>query len=171
MVSVLVVDDYAPSLYAHSRALREVGYRVLEATNGRAALDIAAGERPDILLLDVHLPDMHGFEVCQQLKSDARTADIQVIHLSATGRGDRYRRESAAVGAFAYLQEPMPPAQLLRVLRLAVEASRNLRADASVSPSPATPARKTLRSVMAPARRATRRSRTSNGRSPGKPSG
>ena len=131
VVSVLTVDDYEPSRYAQSRALRALGYRVLEAKDGRTALELAVREHPDILLLDVHLPDLHGFEVCQQLKADARTADIPVIHHSATGRGDRFRRESAAVGAFAYLQEPVSPDELLRVLRLALQASRKLRGASS----------------------------------------
>ena len=112
MVSVLTVDDYEPTRYARTRALRALGCRVLEAKDGRTALELAVRERPDILLLDVHLPDFHGFEVCQQLKADPRTADIPVIHVSATGRGDRFRRESAAVGAFAYLQEPVSPDEL-----------------------------------------------------------
>jgi CheY-like chemotaxis protein len=130
-LSVLVVDDYEPSLYAQTRALRASGYRVLQARDGRTAIDLAVREHPDILLLDVHLPDLHGFEVCQQLKADARTAHIPVIHLSATGRGDRYRRESAAAGAFAYLQEPVPPGDLLRVMGQALDASKRLRTEST----------------------------------------
>src|SRR5262249_57071328 len=65
---ILNVDDYAPARYARSPALRRAGFDVLEATTGAEALRIVADERPDLVLLDVNLPDVDGFEVCRQLR-------------------------------------------------------------------------------------------------------
>jgi CheY-like chemotaxis protein len=71
---ILNVDDNSAGLYAKSRVLRHAGFTVLEATNGAMALQLAAESRPDLVLLDVHLPDISGFEVCQRIKGASTTA-------------------------------------------------------------------------------------------------
>lgn len=125
VASILTVDDYRPSLYAHARLLRGAGFDVVEATTGRGALEIAQREQPDLVLLDVHLPDIHGFEVCERLKSHRLTKDIPVVHITATSRGDRFQRESIAAGAAAFLQEPVAPQDLLRLVEEVLERSRS----------------------------------------------
>src|SRR5215510_6446016 len=81
---LLNVDDYDPGRYARTQMLRQAGFEVTEATNGADALRISAGEQPDVVLLDVNLPDVDGFEVCRRLKSDPATSQIPVLHISST---------------------------------------------------------------------------------------
>ena len=83
------VDDYAPGLYARSRALRQAGFTVLEASNGTEALRLAPIHKPALVLLDVNMPDMSGLEVCRRLKTDPDTAALLVLHVSATATRGR----------------------------------------------------------------------------------
>src|ERR1700722_10478623 len=81
-VRILVVDDNPAALYATSRVLRSAGYEVREATTGNAAL--AAAREVDLVVLGVNLPDVDGFEVCRRLRALPETAQLPVLHLSAT---------------------------------------------------------------------------------------
>src|SRR5580765_7523649 len=83
-IRILAVDDNAAALYATSRVLKSAGYEVLEATTGATALALAAAATPDLIVLDVNLPDMDGFEVCKRLRARPDTAQTPVLHLSAT---------------------------------------------------------------------------------------
>ena len=112
-VTVLNVDDYQPGLYARSRVLRQAGFEVREASTGRDALRLVAEAKPDIVLLDVNLPDMDGREVCRRIKADPETASIPVIHLSATAVRDRDRIKGFELGADNYLIEPLDPDELV----------------------------------------------------------
>ena len=80
---ILVVEDSLPSLQAVKNVLTEGGYTVRGATDGRTAMMIAGAKPPGLILLDVSLPDMDGFEVCQRLKSENGTHDIPVIFITA----------------------------------------------------------------------------------------
>jgi DNA-binding response OmpR family regulator len=104
---ILNVDDYPPGLYARTRILRQAGFEVREASTGCEAVRLALGEQPDLVLLDVNLPDIDGFEVCRQIKANPRTASVLVLHLSATKirEGDRIR--GLETGADGYLVEPI----------------------------------------------------------------
>ena len=82
-ITILAVNDNDAIRYSLSRALRGGGYRVIEARNGTETLALAH-EDPDLITLDVHLPDMDGFEVCRRLKANPQTAHIPVLHISAT---------------------------------------------------------------------------------------
>jgi signal transduction histidine kinase len=110
---ILNVDDYRPGLYARTRILRQAGFEVREASTGCEAVRLALGEQPDLVLLDVNLPDIDGFEVCRQIKANPRTASVLVLHLSATKirEGDRIR--GLETGADGYLVEPIEPAELI----------------------------------------------------------
>jgi signal transduction histidine kinase len=112
-VTILNVDDYPPGLYARSRILRQAGFRVREATTGGEALQLAVAEKPDLVLLDVNLPDISGLEVCRRIKADPETASVLVLHLSATSvrEGDRVR--GLDFGADNYLIEPIEPEELI----------------------------------------------------------
>jgi CheY-like chemotaxis protein len=81
--TILVVDDAAASRYVSSSWLRRSGHRVIEASTGNEALAALAATEVDLVLLDVGLPDMSGFDVCERIKSDPALAQ-PVIHLSAT---------------------------------------------------------------------------------------
>ena len=88
--TILVVDDSEDNRYAVVRHLQKVGFRVMEAENGEETLR-QMDKRPDLVILDVDLPDMSGFEVCQKIKSSPSNAIIPVLHLSATFTKTRHR--------------------------------------------------------------------------------
>jgi CheY-like chemotaxis protein len=114
---LLAIDDYAPARYAHSRVLREAGFNVYEAEDGYTGLALAQLHLPDIVLLDLNLPDIHGFEVCERLKAQRLTEKICGIHITATLRGDQYRRQSIAAGADLYIEEPIASEELVRAVQ------------------------------------------------------
>jgi len=108
---LLLVDDDEAKRYVLATWLRRAGHTVIEVSTGREALDRAP--EAEAVLLDVHLPDMSGFDVCRSLKSDPRTAAIPVIQVSATAVAVADRAYGLTQGADAYLVEPTEPAELL----------------------------------------------------------
>ncbi len=109
---ILVVDDVEESRYALVRSLKKAGYRVIEAGCGAEAL-MHAGSCPDLILLDVKLPDMSGFDVVARLRADPRCSRIPVIHISANytrGEDHIYGVDSGADG---FLVSPVDPLVLL----------------------------------------------------------
>jgi len=114
---ILVVDDNAPARYAISRTLRKDGFDVLEAATGHDALAIAERELPDLVLLDVNLPDIHGFDVARLLKGGERTRTTPILQLSASAVSAEDRIDGLAAGADAYLVEPVDPGELIANIR------------------------------------------------------
>jgi CheY-like chemotaxis protein len=112
--SVLLVDDDEAKRYLMATWLRRAGHTVREAATGREALVQAPAA--DLILLDVHLPDMSGFDVCRQIKSDPATAAIPVVQVSATAVGVSDRAQGLTQGADAYLTDPAEPEELLAVV-------------------------------------------------------
>lgn len=110
--TILVVDDTAASRYISGSWLRRSGHRVIEAATGTEALAALAATEVDLVLLDVGLPDMSGFDVCERIKSDPALAR-PVIHLSATAIRGADRAQGLTRGADAYLTEPVEPDELL----------------------------------------------------------
>jgi serine phosphatase RsbU (regulator of sigma subunit)/FixJ family two-component response regulator len=108
---LLLVDDDEAKRYIIATWLKRAGHTVIEVGTGQEALDRA--EAADAILLDVNLPDLSGFEVCRQLKSDPRTAAIPVIQVSATAVAVADRAYGLTQGADAYLVEPAEPEELL----------------------------------------------------------
>jgi len=78
---ILNVDDYVPARYARSQLLRRAGYEVIEAGTGAEALRLVAEERPDLVLLDINLPDLSGFEVCRRIRDQLGTLTLPVVHV------------------------------------------------------------------------------------------
>lgn len=110
--TILVVDDNPVNLQLIVRTLHGSGHRILAARSGPAALDIVERTRPDLLLLDVTMPEMDGFEVCRALKAKAGTREIAVIFLSA--RGDVSDKVSGLnLGAVDYLTKPIQAEEVL----------------------------------------------------------
>jgi sigma-B regulation protein RsbU (phosphoserine phosphatase) len=110
--TILVVDDNPVNLQLIVRTLHGSGHRILAARSGAAALDIVERTRPDLLLLDVTMPEMDGFEVCRTLKAAAGTREIAVIFLSA--RGDVSDKVSGLnLGAVDYLTKPIQAEEVL----------------------------------------------------------
>jgi signal transduction histidine kinase len=114
-IRILAVDDNPAALYATSRVLRSAGYEVIEAATGGAALRAAAGV--DLIVLDVNLPDIDGFEVCRRLRGDPQTAQIPVLHLSATFTNSADFAQGFEAGADGYLTRPVEPPVLLATVR------------------------------------------------------
>lgn len=121
---VLVVDDHEAVRYARSRALRRAGYEVLEAATGRDAMSQLQERRPDLVILDVHLPDMSGLDVCRTIKSDPRTAIIPVVHMSATSISAPDQVRGLEGGADGYLVEPVPAEVLVATVGAMVRMYR-----------------------------------------------
>ena len=117
-VTILNVDDNESMLFARSTMLRTEGFHVLEAQTGRAALQILEDHVPRLLLLDVHLPDMSGLEVCRHIKTDARLRGVKVVQTSATFNSPHDQLEGLqSGGADLYLAEPVPRGTLLSIVR------------------------------------------------------
>src|SRR5262245_42200250 len=112
-ITILNVDDDEAGRYAVSQMFRSAGFEVLEAANGAEALSLVQQRRPDIVLLDIKLPDIDGFEVCRRIKSNPETAQITVIHLSATLVQGADRVRGLEGGADGYLTEPISQAELV----------------------------------------------------------
>jgi signal transduction histidine kinase len=111
-ITILAVDDNDALRYSLSRTLKEGGYTVREARNGAEALRMA-DDSPDLITLDIHLPDMDGFEICRLLKGNPRTAHIPVLHISATYVDAECRVRGLETGADGYLAEPVSRDELL----------------------------------------------------------
>lgn len=109
--TVLVIDDQADSLHAVSSALQPLGYGVMTAEQGRAGLAIAAAQQPDVILLDVLMPEMDGYEVCRRLKLSEETHLIPVVFL--TGFDSREARlRGLELGATDFLTKPFDLVEL-----------------------------------------------------------
>ena len=105
MVSILMVDDNPVNLQVLTSMLKQSGWRPRPVTSGQLGLQAARKEPPDLVLLDVNMPEMNGYEVCEQLKADARLAQIPVIFVSALGETmDKVR--GFAVGGVDYITKP-----------------------------------------------------------------
>jgi CheY-like chemotaxis protein len=112
-VSVLIVDDSEGIRLVFADWLRRAGYTVVEASTGREALELLNRTRFDLVLLDIHLPDMSGMDVCDQIKRTRATASIPVLHVSATAIGPNDRTAALNRGADGYLIEPIERDELL----------------------------------------------------------
>ena len=110
--TILVVDDSPVNLQVLVRTLHGSGHRILAARDGHAALEIARRARPDLLLLDVMMPGLDGFEVCRALKAQPETADTLVIFLSALGEvSDKV--SGLELGAIDYITKPIQAEEVL----------------------------------------------------------
>lgn len=122
--AILNVDDHQVSRLVRSRILRQAGYRVVEAATGQETLELAAREEPQLVLLDVNLPDISGFEVCRRLRSNPATASIPVIHISASSIDIQARTHGLEWGADGYLVEPVEPQELVATIRAVLRLSQ-----------------------------------------------
>ncbi|MEH2287824.1 hybrid sensor histidine kinase/response regulator [Nostoc sp.] len=116
-VTILHIDDNEANRYVVSRILQNAGFGVQEAPTGAAGLKAVANFQPDLVILDVQLPDISGFEVCRQIKANPETAFIPVLHLSASFVQSQDKAEGLDSGADAYLAQPVEPIELLATVR------------------------------------------------------
>ena len=120
--SILNVDDYVPGLYARSKILRQAGFTVLEAATGKQALELIVSERPALVLLDVNLPDINGYEVCRRIRSNPEVSSTTILHVSATAVQNQHLVHGLDTGADSYLVEPIDSAVLVATVKAFLRA-------------------------------------------------
>ena len=122
-LSVLIVDDTPKNLQVLGSVISREGYRVAAATHGVQALEMVGVIRPDLILLDIMMPEMDGFEVCRRLQASAETRDIPVIFLTARSESEDIVK-GFEVGAVDYLTKPFNTAELVARVRSHLELKR-----------------------------------------------
>lgn len=115
--AILNVNDDEANRYALTKILRSRGFRVDEARDGAEALRRVDEARPDLVVLDVDLPDIDGFEVCRRIKANPETSAIPVLHLSAQYVLEEDRAHGLVSGADGYLIQPVEPLELIASIR------------------------------------------------------
>ncbi|WP_304244057.1 ATP-binding protein [Gracilinema caldarium] len=115
--TILIVDDNPGTRYATKKVLNSGGYTVLEAESGAEALEIVFSEKPNLLLLDLQLPDISGYEVCKQIKTNPFTQNIIVVYLTSLYLSVEHKAQGLDSGADAYLTHPVEPLELLSTIR------------------------------------------------------
>jgi len=113
--AILVADDDPDILSIVSMSLETQGYTVYKATNGREAVDLAKQHHPDLVLMDMMMPIVSGYEAVTELKADAATRDITIVGLSAKAMTTDMER-AADVGIDGYITKPFRIAQVLTVV-------------------------------------------------------
>lgn len=114
--SILLVDDNEAHQYALGKHLATCGFEVFHAETGAEALSLAIANQPSVVLLDINLPDLTGFEVCEALKGDASTRSIPVVFHSATYDTASARSRAWELGAESFLTYPINFDHLVSVL-------------------------------------------------------
>lgn len=116
MAKVLVVDDSPTEIFQFKDMLEGMNFEVITADNGRDAVDMASSEQPDIVLMDIVMPDMNGFQATRQLSKEAKTKDIPVVIVSSKDQEtDKVWGERQ--GAKGYITKPVKPDELLKVIK------------------------------------------------------
>jgi PAS domain S-box-containing protein len=117
MATIVNVDDQEAGRYAKRRMMERAGYRVVDAACGTDAWRVIEDVRPQLVLMDVNLPDINGFDLCRRIKSRPDLADIMVLHVSATRVSGTDRAFGMEVGSDGYLIEPIDESELLAAVR------------------------------------------------------
>lgn len=133
---ILCIDDDHPTVTIISGVLHKEGYEVFTAFDGHDGLKKAGDLKPDLIILDIMMPDIDGFEVCKRLKNDERTANIAVLMLTAKGGVDENIKESWRfaskvvdrnkgfdVGAMEFLTKPVKAKDLVQRVKAVLWAS------------------------------------------------
>src|SRR5437868_11697002 len=120
---VLVVDDFADNREMYSEYLSFSGYDVVEAKNGKEAIDVAQARLPDIIIMDLSLPVMDGWEATRRLKADEKTKRIPVVALTGHALAGHSRGAKEA-GCDSFLAKPCLPDQLVAEIRRMLESGK-----------------------------------------------
>jgi len=116
MTKILIAEDEPDIRDLVAFTLRFAGYEVVTGSNGEEAVQVAQKEYPDLILLDVRMPRMTGYEACKLIKADPKLKDVPVVFLSAKGQESEIR-DGMDAGAEEYLLKPFAPYQLTERVR------------------------------------------------------
>ena len=114
--TVLVVEDFEDNRFMMRRLLEMSGYRVVEAVNGEQAVEVAAEERPDLILMDLSLPKLDGLAATRRIRQSNGLADVPIVAVSAHDTSD-FHAEALAAGCNEYVTKPIDFDQLESLLR------------------------------------------------------
>lgn len=120
---VLIVEDNEKSMKLFRDVLAATGYRTLEATTGRQAFELAVEHGPDLVLMDIQLPDVNGVEALRRLRADERTASVSVLALTAQAM-DGDREHFLAAGFDGYISKPVDVVELIGTVRTHCDGRR-----------------------------------------------
>ncbi len=120
---ILVVEDNEKNMKLFRDVLLATGYRALEATTGGQGVELAAGHAPDLVLMDIQLPDIDGVEALRRLRADERTASIPVLAVTAQAMQGDHERFLAA-GFDGYISKPVNVVELLETVRRQCDGRR-----------------------------------------------
>lgn len=136
---ILNVDDHEPARYARGRMLERAGYQVLSASSGENALAIAHASPIDVVILDINLPDISGFEVSRRLRAETTTSSIPILQITASSLTVESHVRALEMGADTYLVEPVDPGVLVAtvkaLLRMRAAEERMRRANTELQRS------------------------------------
>jgi|SRR5208337_167449 len=123
---ILIIDDEPDFVRVVQLRLEAAGYQVLAAFDGMQGVSAAHKEKPDVIILDIMMPAMHGHRVCEALKKSAKTWTIPIIYLTA--KGNKEDEELAyKLGAEHFLTKPYDPQVLLRIIEKALDPDAQLQ--------------------------------------------
>lgn len=125
---ILIIEDEFPMRYLIEHQLKQNGFEVNLAKDGPTGLKAIDLDKPDLVLLDIMMPKMDGFDVCKAIKGNPETADIPVIFVTAS-EVDEYRRRAFDVGAAEYLTKPFSPEELITQITAAIKRKNLLYSD------------------------------------------
>jgi CheY-like chemotaxis protein len=127
MAKVLIVDDSPSFRRLNAEFIKLDGHEVLTVCGGRETPDVVRKERPDILLLDIMMPGVDGYEICRQIKSDPQIQDTIVVMLTALPDSERFK--SFQAGADKHITKPILPRQLRDLIRRLAASVRPMSAE------------------------------------------
>ncbi|WP_340154465.1 response regulator [uncultured Winogradskyella sp.] len=107
-LSILIIEDNEQNMYMLSYLLTNNNYKVIKAFNGRDGLDLAHNNHPEIILLDIQLPDMDGYEICLKLRHNGLPKNTTIIAVTSYAMGGD-REKAIEAGADGYLEKPINP--------------------------------------------------------------
>jgi CheY-like chemotaxis protein len=132
--TVLLVDDDSDTRVIYGRILTRAGYRVVEAATGRDAIATAGLMQPEIVVLDLGLPDMDGLDVARALRASSTTSAARIIIFTAYVSGAD-QAEARAAGCDLYLSKPIPPRDLVTLIQQLASTTLRPPAEAPVAPA------------------------------------
>ena len=122
--TVLVIDDNESQRYAKTRILQAGGFRTLESATGLGGVELARTQKPGLVLLDIKLPDIDGFEVCRRLREDPETVSIAIVQITASYERPEHAVRGLEGGADTFLVAPVDPTVLVATVRAMLRLRR-----------------------------------------------